>query len=374
MSANLIIFEGQYMADLIRNMNKAKQLTEEAVSIIKKANQHRNWKCKETTEINSKLDLISDRVQRLNTGITDTTLALGDGLRAFHELEQRSESQANTLSNNLKNNYGFEATDKNTGTNAIVATTIIPAIQGGKITVSVLTQWFNELNKRIQEFWNSFVNRNNNNNNQPAQTSTPNNISTSVTPTMQSVEQETENKSTQTTVNEPQYFETPKKNIWNFLHEKIGNDYGVAALMGNLQAESNFSSNNLQNSYERSIGMNDDEYTLAVDNRSYNNFVNDSAGYGIAQWTYYSRKQALLNFAREKGTSIGDLQTQLEFLWKELSEGYQGVINTLRNASSIREASDAVLKQFERPSDQSESACAYRASLGESIYSELYTA
>ena len=142
--------------------------------------------------------------------------------------------------------------------------------------------------------------------------------------------------------------------------------------MGNLQAESSFSSNNLQNSYENSIGLNDDEYTAAVDNGSYNNFVHDSAGYGIAQWTYYSRKQALLDFAREKGTSIGDLQTQLEFLWKELSEGYQGVINTLRNASSIREASDAVLKQFERPRDQSESACAYRASLGESIYSELY--
>ena len=366
MSANLIIFEGQYMADLIRNMDKAKQLTEDAVNIIKKANQHRNWKCKETTEINSKLDIISSKVQQLNTGIMRTALALGGGLRSFTELEQRSETQANNLSNNLKESYGFEATDRKTGDNSNIATTLIPAIPAGKITVSVLQAWFEQVQEKIREFWENFSKQNTNDNSGYQAT-------TSNTSTIQNVEQQSENKSTETvTVSEPKYNGTPKENIWNFLHEKIGNDYGVAALMGNLQAESSFSSNNLQNSYENSIGLNDDEYTAAVDNGSYNNFVHDSAGYGIAQWTYYSRKQALLDFAREKGTSIGDLQTQLEFLWKELSEGYKGVINTLKNASSIREASDAVLKQFERPSDQSESACAYRASLGESIYSELY--
>ena len=141
--------------------------------------------------------------------------------------------------------------------------------------------------------------------------------------------------------------------------------------MGNLQAESGLSANNLQNSYERSIGLGDDEYTSAVDSGSYNNFVNDSAGYGLAQWTYYSRKQGLIDYAREKGSSIGDLLTQLEYLWKELTEGYKGVLDKLRNATSIREASDAVLKQFERPADQSDRACAYRASLGENIYNEL---
>lgn len=170
MSANVIIFEGQYMADLMRNMDKAKQLTEEAMGIIKKANQHRNWKCKETAEINNNLDTISNRIQRLNTGIMRTNIALGKGLQAFHELEQRSETQASTLSSNLKNNYGFDATDARTGANAIVATTMIPAIQGGKITVSVLQNCFNELHKKIHEFWKNFINRNNTGNTQPAPT------------------------------------------------------------------------------------------------------------------------------------------------------------------------------------------------------------
>lgn len=169
----------------------------------------------------------------------------------------------------------------------------------------------------------------------------------------------------------PQNYENPEQFIWDFLLEKIGNAYGAAALMGNLFAESGLRANNLQNSYEGALGMTDDEYTAAVDNGSYDNFINDGAGYGIAQWTYYSRKQALLEFAREKGTSVGDLQTQLEFLWKELSEGYPGILNTLKTASSIREASDVILKEFERPADQSESACERRADYAEGLYSDL---
>ena len=175
MSANVIIFEGQYMADQVRNMDEAKQLTEEAMEIIKKANQHRNWKCKETAEISNNLSTISNRVQRLHLGIMRTNIALGKGLRSFTELEQRSENQANTLSSNLKNNYGFEATDRNTGADAIVATTIIPAIQGGKITVSVLGTWFKQLQDAIKKFWENFTNRNKNSSTQqPTQTPTPN--------------------------------------------------------------------------------------------------------------------------------------------------------------------------------------------------------
>ena len=137
MSANVIIFEGQYMADLIRNMNKAQQLTEEAVSIIKKANQHRNWKCMETAEINSKLDIISDRVQRLKTGITDTTLALGNGLRAFRELEQRSENQANTLSGNMRERYGFSASVRGKDGRTNLPVTEVPKVEDNFIVKAI---------------------------------------------------------------------------------------------------------------------------------------------------------------------------------------------------------------------------------------------
>ena len=94
--------------------------------------------------------------------------------------------------------------------------------------------------------------------------------------------------------------------MWNFFKSKGLNDYGIAGLMGNLYAESGLKPTNLQNSYEKSLGMTDAEYTAAVDSGAYINFVQDSAGYGLAQWTFWSLKQEMLNFIKNKGKSIGD--------------------------------------------------------------------
>ena len=114
-----------------------------------------------------------------------------------------------------------------------------------------------------------------------------------------------------------------EQKIWNYLKSKGLNDYGVAGLMGNLYAESGLKPTNLQNTYERKLGMTDAQYTAAVDNGKYTTFIRDSAGYGLAQWTYWSRKQALYNFAKTQKKSIGDLEMQLDFLIKELSEYYR---------------------------------------------------
>ena len=138
--------------------------------------------------------------------------------------------------------------------------------------------------------------------------------------------------------------------IWNFLKKEGFNDYGAAGLMGNLDAESGLRSNNLQDTYSREFGLSDTQYTQKVDNGTYTNFVKDEAGYGLAQWTYWSRKQNLLNYARAKGKSIGDLEMQLGFLCKELREQYtNSVYNILKTATSVQQASDAVLMNFEKP-------------------------
>lgn len=91
---------------------------------------------------------------------------------------------------------------------------------------------------------------------------------------------------------------TNEERIWYFLRSKGLSDYGVAGLMGNLYAESALRPENLQNTYEKKLGMTDAEYTAAVDSGAYAGFVRDSAGYGLAQWTYWSRKEGLLAFAK----------------------------------------------------------------------------
>lgn len=161
---------------------------------------------------------------------------------------------------------------------------------------------------------------------------------------------------------------TNEEKIWNYLIGKGLSKAGAAGLMGNLFAESALNPKNLQNSFEKKLGHTDDSYTTAVDNGTYSNFVRDSAGYGLAQWTFWSRKQNMLEFARAAAKSIGDLEMQLDFLFKELSEGYKGVLATLKTTASVKAASDSVLLNFERPADQSNAVKTKRAGYGQTYY------
>ena len=156
------------------------------------------------------------------------------------------------------------------------------------------------------------------------------------------------------------------KIIWDYLMKKINNPYGVAGLMGNLQAESGLNPKNLQNSCEKKSGYTDQTYTLNVDNGTYTNFANDLYGFGLAQWTSQGRKLGLYNFKGNK--SIGDLTMQLDYLWKELNTSYKIVLNTIKSAKTVKEASDIVLTKFERPKDQSEAVKVKRASYGQYFF------
>ena len=159
--------------------------------------------------------------------------------------------------------------------------------------------------------------------------------------------------------------------IWDRLLSAGLTPAGAAGLMGNLQAESGLRPDNLQNSYEKKLGMPDEEYTAAVDCGAYTGFVSDGAGYGLAQWTYASRKAALLAYAKARGRSVGDLDIQMDYLIWELGKKFPAVWDKLRTTASVREASDCVLLKFERPANQSAENCARRAALGQGFYDQF---
>ena len=127
-----------------------------------------------------------------------------------------------------------------------------------------------------------------------------------------------------------------EKRIWDFLKAEDFNDFGIAGLMGNLFAESGLRPNNMEDKYQSKIGYNDESYTRSVDNGTYTNFVKDAVGYGLAQWTYWTRKQNLLNFARQNNKSIGDLDMQLHFLVKELKASYTNSVNISASVQATR--------------------------------------
>ena len=155
--------------------------------------------------------------------------------------------------------------------------------------------------------------------------------------------------------------------IWNFLKSKGLNDYAVAGIMGNLKEESGLDPCNLQNSYNKKLNISDVDYTAVVDAGAYPDFFTDKAGYGLVQWTYWSRKKALLDYAKAVGTSIGDLNMQLAFMWQEL-QGYKAVMTVLNSAASVREASDIVLHKYEQPGDQSVAVEEKRAASGQTFF------
>lgn len=163
------------------------------------------------------------------------------------------------------------------------------------------------------------------------------------------------------------------KTIWNRLMANIGNEKGVAGLMGNLQAESGLYPDRVQgdipySEYSKS-------YTAKVDNGSIseNDFVNNGpngGGYGLAQWTFYTRKQALYDMYKSGNySSIGSVELACDYLLKELQDSYTTVYLTLRSAKTVQEASDRVLHDFENPADQSVSVEGKRAAMGEEILS-----
>lgn len=164
-----------------------------------------------------------------------------------------------------------------------------------------------------------------------------------------------------------------KKEMFDYLVNAGATQNGAAAVMGHIQAESAFRANNVQNSYEKKLGMNDEQYTAACNNGSYSReqFSKDAAGYSYAQWTYWSRKQAYWDYLTGHGYPIGDEKGSLEFLIYEM-KAYKPVWAAVCDTSkTLREISDIIMKQYERPADQSETACARRAKYGEAIFNEI---
>lgn len=162
------------------------------------------------------------------------------------------------------------------------------------------------------------------------------------------------------------------RKVWDTLLDAIGNKIGVAAIMGNLFAESCIDSTNLQNSYEGRYGT-DAQYTQRVDEGVYsrNKFANDAAGYGIAQWTYWSRKAALWDHQKLTlgGRSIGDLDGQLSFLIQEL-RGYKAVWDAVTTGTDLETVTGIVLRQYERPANQSDANVRHRTAYAKEYLEE----
>ena len=156
-----------------------------------------------------------------------------------------------------------------------------------------------------------------------------------------------------------------EKKVWDFLKLKGLTNSGVAGLMGNLYCESRIESAIYEEKFHKTIGLTNEEYVAKVNSGEYTNFINDKVGFGLAQWTYPSRKQALLN---KCFGNIGDMDCQLEFLYDELKHDFSEVLNLLTSSNDIYSCTVEVMVNFENPGNQSDEAKNYRNSLSQTYY------
>ena len=137
-------------------------------------------------------------------------------------------------------------------------------------------------------------------------------------------------------------YSTEEAATWAMLKEAGYSDDAAAAIMGNLDNESGVRAGNVQDG----MGWTDEGYLKAVNNGTHN-FVTDSVGYGLAQWTSSDRKQNLWDYMAANGYDINDPQGQREFLIKELAE--YGLSPDVLNKMSFNEASNKILFKYENP-------------------------
>ena len=144
---------------------------------------------------------------------------------------------------------------------------------------------------------------------------------------------------------------------------------GAAGCTANILNESNGRPDNVENT----CPLSDEEYTRRVDDGSYTNFVNDRYGYGLCQWTYPTRKEALLQYAREQGVSISDSNMQFRFLAQELQKSYASLWKILTTTTNPYTAGYEMCKQFERPAN-TEASSVERGKKADGIYERCKSA
>ncbi len=154
--------------------------------------------------------------------------------------------------------------------------------------------------------------------------------------------------------------------VWKYFLNKGFSPQSIAGIMGNIDEESKFKTNNVE---DYKIYLTDEQYTQQVDNGSYKNFVNDGIGYGLVQWTYAPFKQDLLNLCHSCKKSISDLSCQLEQLYLHLQS--EGLLNKLKSMQSIAEATEYFMLKFEKPKDQSQSKIDTRIKIAEQYFNQF---
>ena len=132
---------------------------------------------------------------------------------------------------------------------------------------------------------------------------------------------------------------------------------GACALLGNIQKESGFRTNNLEDRANSLLNVTDEQYTKMVDDGTWTDFATDfgvRGGYGLIQVTLVSRKRLFLDFMHSRDRSIADLAGQVSFILWEMENMFPTVWRTVTSSNDLYDCTKIILDVYENPEEKTE--------------------
>ena len=186
------------------------------------------------------------------------------------------------------------------------------------------------------------------------------------------------------------YGNSVAEKLWYALIDAGYSEYAAAGALGNIYAESGMIPNNLQNSCEDRLGT-DEEYTNRINcgNYSLDEFMTDSAGYGLCQWTTEGRKKGLYEYTVDQGYNVDSVDKQILYFLAEITgkgeaadyisgrrtkgsiknEGITSTHDDWASATSVDDATLYFMRFFESP--EKKDTLSYRHDKAEEYYRQF---
>jgi len=113
----------------------------------------------------------------------------------------------------------------------------------------------------------------------------------------------------------------------------------IVGVLANIYEESKFSCYNRQDT-KNDADLYDYDYEYKTD---------DEVGYGLLQWTHYSRKEKLEAKAIEMNGQVSDLDVQIEYFKDEMSGEFKSKWCELMQKDTIYDVTEYFMENIEKP-------------------------
>ena len=138
--------------------------------------------------------------------------------------------------------------------------------------------------------------------------------------------------------------------IYNRLRQHGISEAGALGILGNWECESGNEPYRMQGDFSayRTLSK---AYVQALTNGSKTKaqFQNDAVGFGLAQWTYHSRKAEMYDEWKKSGKAIDDAEFQVDFAVKETKRDYPALWDFLCQTTDVFTATSRFCREWERP-------------------------